>query len=162
MKIAIAGTGYVGLVTGVVLAHLGHEVTCVDIDKNKIEKLNNGICPIFEPDYQPMSENAARLTYTSDFVAYADAEAIFIAVEHLRKWTDCEFVPCVCCSQSDCRVGRRDCIVVVKSNVPIGTNDKIEQYIIKNLKHDITVDVVSNPEFLSQGTAVRTCFTEVV
>lgn len=158
MKIAIAGTGYVGLVTGVVLAHLGHDIICVDIDEKKIEKLKNGICPIFEPGLpELMAENASRLTFTTDYpVAYSDAEAIFIAVgtpEKMDGSANLSYVFAVAGQIAES--AKRDCIVVVKSTVPIGTNDKVEQYIKKHLKRDVNIEVVSNPEFLSQGTAVR-------
>jgi len=158
MKIAIAGTGYVGLVTGVVLAHIGHEVTCVDIDKDKIEKLKKCECPIFEPDLpELMSKNFDKLTFTTDCAkVYTTAEAIFIAVGTPEKKdgsTNLSYVYTV--ADQIAKYAMRDCTVVVKSTVPIGTNDKIEQYIIKNLKHNISIEVVSNPEFLSQGTAVK-------
>ena len=157
MKIAIAGTGYVGLVTGVVLAHIGHEVTCVDIDKDKIEKLKKCECPIFEPDLpELMSKNFDKLTFTTDCAkVYTTAEAIFIAVGTPEKKdgsTNLSYVYTV--ADQIAKYAMRDCTVVVKSTVPIGTNDKIEQY-IKNLKHNISIEVVSNPEFLSQGTAVK-------
>ena len=158
MKIAIAGTGYVGLVTGVVLAHLGHEIICMDIDADKIEKLKKGICPIFEPGLpELMAENASRLTFTTDYsAAYSDADAIFIAVgtpEKMDGSANLSYVFAVAGQIAES--AKRDCIVVVKSTVPIGTNDKVEQYIKKHLKHDVNIEVVSNPEFLSQGTAVR-------
>lgn len=158
MKIAIAGTGYVGLVTGVVLAHIGHEVTCVDIDKDKIEKLKKCECPIFEPGLpELMSKNFDKLTFTTDCAkVYTTAEAIFIAVGTPEKKdgsTNLSYVYTV--ADQIAKYAMRDCTVVVKSTVPIGTNDKIEQYIIKNLKHNISIEVVSNPEFLSQGTAVK-------
>jgi len=158
LKISIAGTGYVGLVTGVVLAHLGHNVTCVDIDQEKIEKLNKGICPIYEPDLpELMSQNAERLVFTTDYAnAYADSEVIFIAVGTPEKMDGSANLSYVySAAKQIAESAKRDCIVVIKSTVPIGTNDKIEQYIKKNLKHHISIEVVSNPEFLSQGTAVK-------
>ena len=82
MKVAVAGTGYVGLVTGVALAHIGHQVTCVDVDKEKIEIMKKGISPIYEQDLEKlMKENEERLDYTSDYqMAYKDAEVIIIGV----------------------------------------------------------------------------------
>ena len=82
MKIAVAGTGYVGLVTGVVLAHIGHNVTCVDVNQEKINLLNTGISPIFENDLENlMHENKNKLNYTTDYnLAYRDADVIFIGV----------------------------------------------------------------------------------
>lgn len=82
MKIAIAGTGYVGLVTGVCLAETGHHVTCVDVDTNKIEQMKKGISPIYEPGLEElMQKNQDKLTYTTDYAAaYHDADVIFIGV----------------------------------------------------------------------------------
>lgn len=158
MNISIAGTGYVGLVTGVVLANLGHNITCVDIDSNKIEMLKKGICPIFEPGLtELMLKNSSRLTFTTNYVdAYEHADAIFIAVgtpEKVDGSANLSYVYAV--ARQIAEIAKQDCVVVVKSTVPIGTNDKIEQFIKKYLKHDISIDVVSNPEFLSQGTAVK-------
>ena len=82
MKIAVAGTGYVGLVTGVALANAGHHVTCVDVDEHKIQLMKQGISPIYEPDLEPlMQKNKERLSYTTDYAsAYQDAQAIFVGV----------------------------------------------------------------------------------
>jgi len=158
MKIAVAGTGYVGLVTGVAMAHMGHDVTCVDVDEKKIEKLNKGICPIYEEDLEgEMYEYRDRLTYTTDYEkAYRDAEVIFIGVGTPEKSdgsANLNYVYAVCDNIASSII--RDCVVVVKSTVPIGTNDKVEEYIRNNLVNDVNVYVASNPEFLAQGTAVR-------
>ena len=87
MKIAVAGTGYVGLVTGVCLASKGHDVTCVDIDKDKVEIMQKGVSPIYEPGLSElMTESLAHLTFTTDYQgAYRDAEVIFIGVGRLSK-----------------------------------------------------------------------------
>ena len=158
MKIAVAGTGYVGLVTGVCLASKGHEVTCVDVDEQKLAMLNEGRTPIYEPGLQElMEENRERLTFTADYEkAYQKAEVIFIGVGTPEKKdgsANLTYVYKVAkqIAESVCR----DCVVVIKSTVPIGTNDKIEAYIKNHLKNDIKIWVASNPEFLSQGTAVR-------
>jgi UDPglucose 6-dehydrogenase len=158
MKIAIAGTGYVGLVTAVVLADIGHNVTCVDIDSSKIDMLKRGECPIFEQGLpELMEKNRFRLNFTTEYSsAYSDADAIFIAVgtpEKIDGSANLSYVYEVAGQIAE--TIRRDCIVVVKSTVPIGTNDRIEQHIKKSLKHEVFVEVVSNPEFLSQGTALR-------
>lgn len=158
MKIAIAGTGYVGLVTAVVLADIGHNVTCVDIDSSKIDMLKRGECPIFEQGLpELMEKNRSRLNFTTEYSsAYSDADAIFIAVgtpEKIDGSANLSYVYEVAGQIAE--TIRRDCIVVVKSTVPIGTNDRIEQHIKKSLKHEVFVEVVSNPEFLSQGTALR-------
>ena len=158
MKIAVAGTGYVGLVTGVALAHIGHNVTCVDVDENKIEKMKKGISPIYEKDLEKlMSENKSRLSYTTNYKnAYMDAEVIFIGVgtpERADGSANLDYVYSVAEQIADSI--RRDCVVVVKSTVPIGTNDEVEKYLKSHVKKGINVYVASNPEFLAQGTAVR-------
>ena len=158
MKITVAGTGYVGLVTGVCLAEHKHEVTCVDGDEKKIEKMQQGISPIYEKGLpELMKKNMDRLTFTTDYKkAYADAEVIFIGVgtpEKVDGSANLKYVYTV--AKQIAESVERDCVVVVKSTVPIGTNDKIENYIREHLTHPVEIDCVSNPEFLSQGTAVR-------
>lgn len=158
MKIAVAGTGYVGLVTGVVLAHIGHEVSCVDIDEKKVEIMKQGISPIYEEGLEElMRENAERLTYTTDYkAAYKDAEVIFVGVGTPEKRdgsANLSYVKAVC--EQIAESVENDCVVVIKSTVPIGTNDKIEQMMNKLAPENINIDIVSNPEFLSQGTAVK-------
>ena len=158
MRIAVAGTGYVGLVTGVALAHIGHNVTCVDIDEEKIKKMRKGISPIYEADLEDlMHKNAERLTYTTDYkTAYKNAEVIFIGVgtpERSDGSANLDYVFGVCDNIAESLT--KDCVVVVKSTVPIGTNDTVEEYLNKHVKKGIHVSVASNPEFLAQGTAVR-------
>ncbi|MEK3885275.1 UDP-glucose/GDP-mannose dehydrogenase family protein [Paenibacillus sp. PL2-23] len=158
MKIAVAGTGYVGLVTGVCMADRGHFVTCVDINEQKVATMNAGKSPIFEPGIEElMVRNMDRLHFTTEYnTAYKDAEVIFIGVGTPEKKDGSAnlsyvYEVAVQIAQSI----ERSCVVVVKSTVPIGTNDKIEQLIRSNLKNDVTVHVVSNPEFLAQGSAVK-------
>lgn len=158
MNIAVAGTGYVGLVTGVCLASKGHKVTCVDIDKNKLEMMKKGQSPIYEDDLEGlMKKYKDNLNYTSDYKkAYKDAQVIFIGVGTPEKQdgsANLSYVYKVANQISESI--ERDCVVVVKSTVPIGTNDKIEKLIRENLKSDVNVSVVSNPEFLAQGSAVK-------
>ena len=158
MKIAVAGTGYVGLVTGVCLAQNGNTVTCIDIDKNKINKMNQGISPIYEPELEElMYQNRDRLSFTTDYTsAYKDAEVIFIGVGTPEKKdgsANLSYVYAVV--EQIAGIIENDCVIVVKSTVPIGTNDKIENLLKNNLKHNVNVSVASNPEFLAQGTAVR-------
>ena len=153
MKIVVAGTGYVGLVTGVCLAEIGHTVTCVDINKEKIEILNNGKSPIYEPGLEELMEkNKERLTYTLDGKsAYKDADIIFIGVGTPPKsdgTADLTYVFGV--ADEIAESIEKDCIIVIKSTVPIGTNDIVEERIKENLKHDIKFEIVSNPEFLAQ------------
>ena len=161
MKIAVAGTGYVGLVAGVCFAEKGHNVVCVDIDENKVEKMKEGKSPIFEQDLEGLMQKnykEGRLDYTTDFKsAYKNADAIFIGVgtpEQPDGSANLSYVATV--SRQIAESIEHDCLVVVKSTVPIGTNDKVEQFINDFLPDKtIKVEVASNPEFLAQGTAVR-------
>lgn len=158
MKITVAGTGYVGLVTGVCLAEHGHSVTCVDIDQNKVDTMKSGISPIYEPGLDElMVKNIERLNFTTDYKsAYKDADVIFIGVGTPEKHdgsANLRYVYEV--AEQIAESIEKDCVVVVKSTVPIGTNDKIEALIKSKLKYNVQVYVASNPEFLSQGTAVR-------
>ena len=158
MKIAVAGTGYVGLVTGVCLASKGHDVTCVDVDEQKVEIMKQGISPIYEPGLSElMKESMDHLTFTTDYSsAYKDAEVIFIGVGTPEKTdgsANLSYVYQV--AKQIASTAERDCVVVVKSTVPIGTNDKIESYIHDKQKNRVAIHVASNPEFLSQGTAVK-------
>ena len=158
MKVAVAGTGYVGLVTGVALAHIGHNVICVDVDENKIEIMRSGKSPIYEDGLEElMNEDKERLTYTTDYkMAYKDADVIFIGVgtpERIDGSANLDYVKTVV--RQIAETVEKDVVVVVKSTVPIGTNDKVEEYLKKNVKKGLKVYVASNPEFLAQGTAVR-------
>lgn len=161
MKIAVAGTGYVGLVAGVCFAEKGHNVVCVDIDENKVQTMKEGKSPIFEQDLEGLMQKnykEGRLDYTTDFKsAYKNADAIFIGVgtpEQPDGSANLSYVATV--SRQIAESIEHDCLVVVKSTVPIGTNDKVEQFINDFLPDkSIKVEVASNPEFLAQGTAVR-------
>ena len=158
MKVAVAGTGYVGLVTGVALANVGHKVTCVDIDKDKVERMSNGECPIYEDGLQDlMLKNKERLTYTTDYKsAYEDAEVIFVGVgtpERIDGSANLDYVNSVI--EQIGKSLRRDAVVVIKSTVPIGTNDEVEKNLKSLVQKGINVSVASNPEFLAQGTAVK-------
>ena len=159
-KIAVVGTGYVGLVAGVCFAEVGHQVTCVDIDKQKINMLNQGISPIYEAGLEELMQKnciAGRLRFTIDFMrAYREADAIFIGVGTPEQSDGSANLSHIA------NVGRqiaetiaKDCLVVVKSTVPVGTNDKVEKFIHDFLVKNVKVAVASNPEFLAQGTAVR-------
>lgn len=159
MKVAVAGTGYVGLVTGVALAHIGHNVTCVDVDEEKIKVMKSGKSPIYEQELEElMNEDKERLTYTTDYkMAYKDADVIFIGVgtpERIDGSANLDYVKTVVRQIAE-SVEKDVVVVVVKSTVPIGTNDKVEEYLKNNVKKGIKVYVASNPEFLAQGTAVR-------
>lgn len=158
LKIVVAGTGYVGLVTGVCLAEHGHSVTCVDVDDQKVTLMSSGISSIYEPGLEElMVKNKERLNFTTDYkTAYKDADVIFIGVGTPEKYdgsTNLKYVNEVALQIAHSI--EKDCVVVVKSTVPVGTNDKIEDIIKSNLAYHVHVSVASNPEFLSQGTAVR-------
>ena len=160
MKIAVAGTGYVGLVAGVCFAEKGHNVTCVDVDAQKVKLMESGVAPIYEEGLEELMQKnnaAGRLHYTTDYKeAYRDAEAIFIGVgtpEQPDGSANLSYIATV--SRQIAESVERDCLVVVKSTVPVGTNDKVDQFIHDFLARDVKVEVASNPEFLAQGSAVH-------
>lgn len=160
MRITVAGTGYVGLVSGVCLAEKGHDVTCVDVDEKKVKLMESGVTPIYEEGLQDlMKKNIAegRLSFTTDYKsAYKDADAIFIGVgtpEQPDGSANLSYIATV--SRQIAESVEKDCLVVVKSTVPVGTNDKVEQFIHDFLVRDVKVEVASNPEFLAQGSAVH-------
>lgn len=160
MKLVVAGTGYVGLVTGACLSEVGHNVTCVDIDEKKVEIMKQGISPIYEPGLDILLEKnykAGKLNFTTDYKnAYKDADVVFIGVgtpEREDGSANLDYVFTVC--KQIAENIENDCLVVVKSTVPIGTNDRIEEFLNENIKHNINIEVASNPEFLAQGTAVK-------
>ncbi|NLF55756.1 MAG: UDP-glucose/GDP-mannose dehydrogenase family protein [Thauera phenolivorans] len=162
MKLTIFGTGYVGLVTGACLAEVGHTVVCMDVDQTKIEKLKDGIIPIWEPGLQPIVErNVAegRLRFTTDVEeAVKHAEIQFIAVgtpPDEDGSADLQYVLAV--AESIARHMPRYRVVINKSTVPVGTADKVKARIDQVLAErgePIPFDVVSNPEFLKEGAAV--------
>lgn len=160
MKIVIAGTGYVGLVTGACLAEKGHKVMCIDIDENKINLMKKGISPIYEPGLDEILRKnyiEERLDFTTDYKsAYKSADIVFIGVgtpEREDGSANLDYVYSVC--RQIAENIEKDCLVVIKSTVPIGTNDRVEEFLKENVKADVKIEVASNPEFLSQGTAVK-------
>ncbi|AWV07180.1 UDP-glucose dehydrogenase family protein [Marilutibacter maris] len=165
MQVTIFGTGYVGLVTGTCLADVGHNVVCVDIDQAKVEGLNRGVIPIFEPGLEPMvkaNHAAGRLRFTTDAAAAIESgDIIFIAVgtpPDEDGSADLRYVLEVART-----IGRhlsRPAVVVDKSTVPVGTADKVRAAIAAELQArgaDIAFEVASNPEFLKEGDAVNDC-----
>lgn len=162
-KIAVAGTGYVGLVAGVCFAEVGHNVVCVDVDENKVKMMEGGRSPIYEEGLEELmkkNNSTGRLKYTTDYkAAYKDADVIFIGVgtpELPDGSANLSFIATV--SRQIAETVEKDCLIVVKSTVPVGTNDKVEQFIRDFLAHDVKIEVASNPEFLAQGTAVHDTF----
>ncbi|MEJ5306743.1 MAG: UDP-glucose/GDP-mannose dehydrogenase family protein [candidate division WOR-3 bacterium] len=159
MKISVIGTGYVGLVTGVVFAHLGHNVICMDKNEEKIEKLKKGVMPIYEPGLEEIANKSykeGRLHYTTSIKeAVEKSDIIFIAVDTMPKknWqTDLSSVKKVAEDIGKYMNGYK--IIVNKSTVPVGTGDLVGKIIRKNLKKDYKFDIVSNPEFLREGQAI--------
>ena len=159
-SIAVAGTGYVGLVAGVCFAHVGHQVTCVDVDEAKVARMYAGESPIYEEGLEELmreSIDAGRVHFTTDYAsAYRNADAIFIGVgtpEQPDGSANLSYIATV--ARQVAESVEKDCLVVVKSTVPVGTNDKVDQFIHDFLVHDVQVEVASNPEFLAQGTAVH-------
>jgi len=158
MRVSVAGTGYVGLVTAVCLAEKGHHVTCVDIDEHKIELMKQGISPIYENGLKElMIKNRGRLTYTTDYqAAYRYADVIIIGVGTPEKKDGSANLSYVFdVAKQIAQSVEKDCVVVMKATVPIGTNDRVDRVIKENLKNNVNVEVISNPEFLAQGTAVK-------
>lgn len=158
MKIVVSGTGYVGLVTAVCLAEKGNDVVCYDVVKEKIDMLNNGKSPIYEQGLEElMDKNKDKIIYTLDKkLAYKDADVIFIGVGTPEKVDGSANLDYVYMVADDIVENiTKDCLVVIKSTVPIGTNYKVEEYIQDKLNGKYRIEIASNPEFLAQGTAVR-------
>ena len=163
MNILIIGSGYVGLVSGTCFAEMGNTVTCVDIDSVKIEKLKQGLIPIFEPGLEQMVlknvKNKNLLFTTNLGEAISDAEIVFIAVGTPMGndgSADLQYVLAVAKSIGETMV--KEMVIVDKSTVPVGTADKVKATIQKELdirNSDLEFDVVSNPEFLKEGAAVN-------
>ena len=158
MKIAMIGTGYVGLVSGVCFSDFGHEVVCVDKNADKIAQLEAGQVPIYEPGLtELMAKNveAGRLTFTLDLAqAVADADAVFIAVGTPTRRGDghADLTYVFAAAEEIAHAIDGYTVVVTKSTVPVGTNRKVKQ-IISKANPDAKFDVASNPEFLREGAA---------
>ncbi len=159
MKIAMVGSGYVGLVSGACLADFGHEVVCIDKDPGKIERLNAGIMPIYEPGLAELvagNVKAGRLSFTTSLAEGIEgAKAIFIAVGTPSRrgdgHADLSFVYAV--AEEIGQSLKNSAVIVTKSTVPVGTGDAVER-IIGEAKLPFPVSVVSNPEFLREGAAI--------
>ena len=163
MKIAVIGTGYVGLVSGTCFAEVGNTVTCVDVNEDKIEKLKQGIIPIYEPGLETMVLNNIankNLLFTTNIAqAIKQVEIVFIAVGTPMGEdgsADLQYVLSV--AQSIGEAMENHLIIVNKSTVPIGTADKVKEIIhnaLEKRKVSIDFDIVSNPEFLKEGKAIQ-------
>ncbi|UWQ81937.1 UDP-glucose/GDP-mannose dehydrogenase family protein (plasmid) [Leisingera sp. S132] len=160
MRIAMIGTGYVGLVSGVCFSDFGHDVVCVDKDAQKIARLNRGEVPIYEPGLDQLMEKnvkAGRLSFTDDLAAAVDgAEAVFIAVGTPTRRGDghADLTYVMAAAEEIAGALTGYAVVVTKSTVPVGTNRQVKQVIAKaNPKAEF--DVASNPEFLREGAAIE-------
>ncbi len=160
MHIAVIGTGYVGLVTGACFAEFGVEVTCVDVDKDKIDGLNNGEIPIYEPGLDKIVEKNTRdgrLHFTTDIKsAVEQALVVFLAVGTPPKEDgspDMSFYYSAAKDIAKCMNGYK--VLVTKSTVPVGTGKKLKKFIAENLEHKTNFGVASNPEFLREGAAIE-------
>lgn len=162
MKITIVGSGYVGLVTGACFSEVGINVTCVDIDRNKIDKLNEGIIPIYEPGLEDMitrNMKKGRLLFTTNIQeALIDSEVLFISVGTPPDEDGSADLKYVLAVARDCGKYINDYLLVVtKSTVPVGTSQKVKIALQEELdkrKVSIKFDVASNPEFLKEGAAI--------
>jgi UDPglucose 6-dehydrogenase len=159
MRIAMIGTGYVGLVSGACLSEFGHDVVCIDKDESKVGTLTSGGIPIYEPgldDVVAVNAKAGRLSFTTDLKsAVAGAEAVFIAVGTPSRrgdgHADLSYVFAAAEEIADALTGYA--VVVTKSTVPVGTSRKVEE-IIRKKRTDAQFDMASNPEFLREGSAL--------
>lgn len=159
MKITIVGTGYVGLVSGVCFADMGNDVVCLDIDEEKINSLNNGIVPIYEPGLKELLDKnikAERITFTTDKQeAYEGAEVIFVCVgTPQRNNGDADLVYVIKVAEDIAPFLTSYKVIVNKSTVPVGTAERVKKVIIDKNPNAV-FDVVSNPEFLKEGAAIK-------
>jgi UDPglucose 6-dehydrogenase len=160
MRVAMIGSGYVGLVSGACFADFGHDVVCVDKDLSKIERLNQGIMPIFEPGLAELvtgNAKSGRLRFTTDLAeAVADAEVVFIAVGTPSRrgdgHADLSYVFAAAAEIAQHLKGYT--VIVTKSTVPVGTGDEVER-IVREANPAAQFAVVSNPEFLREGAAIQ-------
>ncbi|MEO8650452.1 MAG: nucleotide sugar dehydrogenase, partial [Acidobacteriota bacterium] len=160
MHIAVIGTGYVGLVTGACFAEFGVDVTCVDVDDSKIDRLNNGIIPIYEPGLDQVVEKnvrSGRLHFTTEIAsAVAGAQVVFLAVGTPPKddgTPDMSFYQQAAKDIAGSMNGYK--VLVTKSTVPVGTGKWLREFVSANLATQTEFGVASNPEFLREGAAIE-------
>ncbi|MFE4124260.1 UDP-glucose dehydrogenase family protein [Priestia sp. YIM B13486] len=163
MDIAIIGTGYVGLVTGVCLSEIGHNVTCIEIDEKKVKSLRLGNSPIYEPGLDELmvkNIQKERLNFTTSHKAgLANKQIIYIAVgtpQEVDGSANLKFIEQA--AKDIAQNITNDVIVVTKSTVPVGTNMHIKDIVLNNLTTEFKIQVVSNPEFLREGSAINDTF----
>ncbi len=165
MKVTVFGIGYVGLVQAAVLAEVGHDVVCVDVDQKKVDNLEKGVIPIYEPGLTPLVKSnfeSGRLVFTTDAQRGVDhGELVFIAVgtpPDEDGSADLKYVLAV--AGTVAKYMQKHKIIITKSTVPVGTADKVRakvESVLAEENKSITYDVVSNPEFLKEGAAVNDC-----
>jgi UDPglucose 6-dehydrogenase len=160
IRICMVGTGYVGLVSGACMADFGHRVTCVDIDEKRIEALEKGGIPFYEPGLDRLvlkNVDEERLTFTTDLATgLVDADVVFIAVQTPMSESgeaDLQYVMKVGEQIGDLLDDYK--VVVTKSTVPVGTNRRLQEVIRGRLKKDVPFDMASNPEFLREGSSIE-------
>ena len=160
MRLAIIGTGYVGLVSGACLSEFGHEVCCIDINADTIARLRRGEIPIFEPGLDELVERNARtgrLRFTSDLAeGIADVDAVFIAVGTPSRRGDghADLSYVYAAAEQAAKALTRPCVMVTKSTVPVGTAKRVSE-IVGAARPDLPIQVASNPEFLREGSAIE-------
>lgn len=159
MRLSIIGSGHVGLVSGACFAEIGHSVICLDSDREKIEKLSKGVIPIYEPGLEELVEkgrNSGKLLFTSDLSkAVRDSDVIFVTVGTPPRpdgKADLSYVEAVCRDISGVMDSYK--VIVEKSTVPVRTGEWVKRTLEKNI-NSVDFDVVSNPEFLREGTAIK-------
>ena len=158
MKLCMIGTGYVGLVSGTCFADIGNQVYCVDKDRSKIDKLNSGVSPIYEPGLDELIKknyNANRLIFTTDIkkaINYSDIIFICVGTPTKKKSLKVDLSFVYKCVKEILNHTKKKKIIVTKSTVPVGTGDEIEKIIKRKKK---LFSIISNPEFLREGEAIR-------
>src|SRR3954454_10342426 len=160
MHIAVIGTGYVGLVTGACFAEFGVDVTCVDVDHAKVDKLNNGIIPIYEPGLDKLVDRnveAGRLHFTTDITsAVRGAQVVFLAVGTPPKDDGSPDMSYYQQAAKDVALAMNDYkVLVTKSTVPVGTGRWLREFVAANQSTKCEFGVASNPEFLREGAAIQ-------
>lgn len=165
MKVTVFGIGYVGLVQAAVLAEVGHDVVCIDVDQNKVDNLKKGIIPIYEPGLTPLVTSnfeAGRVQFTTDAAAGVEhGDVIFIAVgtpPDEDGSADLKYVLAVATTVAQNMQTHK--IIINKSTVPVGTADRVTakvKDVLSDMAKEVSFDVVSNPEFLKEGAAVNDC-----
>ena len=160
MKLLIIGAGYVGLVSGVCFADFGHDVICIDSDKSKINKLNQGEIPIYEPGLQALLQKnvaAGRLFFSDNLSeAIAHADAVFIAVGTPSRRGDgaADLTYVMQAASEVALLAKKSILFITKSTVPVGTNRKLKEVIAK-ANPELDFEIASNPEFLREGSAIE-------